>query len=168
MAKKVMVRVAPSTGDPNKGIVPEDIIVNRDRNVRNLDVRDRLSELVGKGNMLNPDDKAAIYSSLTASLGKDKATKIMQHAYIFNQRPDMLRLPLEDKLKAFYTLGSNDQDVNDVIARSKSLGYGVLPGFRNSSSYANQVLAGRLPDSLPISANEEVKNRILMQTKKNQ
>lgn len=165
MAKKVMLKVAPSSGDPVKSTDEKMLLTNRGPIEGQFDIRDRLAELVGKGNALNPDDKAAIFGSLTTALGHDKAAKVMNHAYIFNQRPDIVKLPLEDKLKAFYSIGSNDPDVNQLITKSKSLGYGALEGFRNSSSAINQVLSGRTPD-VTIASTPEVQKRIMLRVNK--
>lgn len=155
MAKTVKIKVAPATGVP--------VVPNRGE----FDVRDRLAELVGKGNALNPDDKAAIYGSLVSSLGKEKAEKVMTHAYIFNNRPDVVKLPLEDKLKAFYTIGSNDPDVNALISKSKTLGYGALPGFRQSSSAMNQQLSGQVPVAAGSGVtNPEAQRRVMVQVRK--
>lgn len=153
MAKsKVMIKVAP--GDPK---VP----VNMD-----FDIRDRLAELVGKGNALSPDDKAAIYGGLVSSLGKEKATKMMNHAYIFNQRGDVQNLPLEDKLKSFYTIGSTDPELSQIMTKSKSLGYGVVPGLRESSSDLNQSLTGRTAPTTPGVVNPEVVKRVMVRVNK--
>lgn len=162
---KVSLKVSPKTGGEKKigdTVIPE----GKGKVDKQLDVRDRLAELVGKGNALTPDEKMAILGDLSSSLGKDKAMKIMNHAYIFNQRPDILKLPLEDKIKAFYTIGSNDKDVNDLITKSKTLGYGVLPGFRESSSATNQVLAGRISPTVQVPANSETQQRILLSVNK--
>lgn len=154
MAKSIKLRVTGNTpAVPNKG---------------EFDIRDRLAELVGKGNTLNPDDKAAIYGSLAASLGKDKAEKIMTHAYIFNNRPDVIKLPLADKLRAFYTIGSNDPDVNAVISKSKTLGYGAIPGFQQSASSINQGLSGQAPLVVApeVSINPEAQRKIMLRINK--
>lgn len=154
MAKsKVMLRVAGG-GNPK---VP----VNAD-----FDIRDQLTALVGKGNVLSPDDKAAIYGSLVTKLGQENARKVMDHAYIFNQRPEVQRLPVEDKIKSFYSIGSNDPFVNDMITKSKSLGYGVLPGFRGSASALNQELSGAIRPVAAVATNPEVQRRIMLQTRK--
>lgn len=153
MAKsKVMLKIA-NGGNPK---VP----VSAD-----FDIRDQLTALVGKGNVLSPDDKAAIFGSLVARVGKDNATKIMDHAYIFNQRPEVQRLPLEEKIKSFYSVGSNDPYVNDMIAKSKSLGYGVLPGFRGSSSALNQELSGVVRPVTTVAVNPEVQRKIMLRTR---
>lgn len=145
MAKKVMVRVSPNTGDPTKGNPDSEVLyTTRSPMARKLDVRDHLAELIGRGNSLSPKDRGAIYNSLSQAVGPEKAGKIMTHTYIFNQRPDLAKLPIEDRLRSFYTIGSNDADVNDIITKSKAIGYGVLPGFRESSSGINQLLAGRI------------------------
>lgn len=154
MAKSIKLRVAGNAPVvPNKG---------------EFDVRDRLAELIGKGNTLSPDDKSAIYGSLVSSLGKDKAEKIMTHAYIFNNRPDMVKLPLVDKLRAFYTIGSNDPDVNAIISKSKTLGYGAIPGFQQSASSINQNLSGQAPLVVAPDAavSPEVQRKIMLRVNK--
>lgn len=141
MAKKVLLKVA--SGDPVKPIVENDMVLTAKEPLRSdFDLRDTLSGLVGKGNTLSPDDKAAIYGSLVASLGKDKAQKVMNHAYIFNSRPDVQKLPVEEKLRAFYAIGSNDPDVKNVMGRTKNLGYGVIPGARESANYLSSQIYG--------------------------
>lgn len=162
MAKKVLLKVAPSSGDPIKTTSGDMLLTPSNPISKDLDLRDRLAELVGKGNALSPDDKKAIYSSLIGQLGQDKAMKVMNHAYIFNQRPDVVKLPLEDKLRAFYTIGSNDPDVNQIIAKSKTLGYGALPGFRESSSALNQQLAGKIAAVETPNVNPEIKKKVMI------
>lgn len=125
-----------------------------------FDLRDRLAELVTKGNVLSPDDKAAIYGSLVSSLGKDKAAKVMNHAYIFNTRPEVQKLPLEEKIKSFYTVGSSDPDVMDVMGRTKNLGYGVGPGFRDSVSDINK--ATQSGGTATGTVNPEVARKIMV------
>jgi len=167
MAKKVMLKVAaPKTGDPIK--VEEKALYSpgRPQTTVDFDVRDRLAELVGKGNTLAGDDRNAIYENLVSSLGPQKAQKVMAHAYMFNQRPEVQGLPVEDKLRAFYAVGSNDPDVGGLIAKSKSLGYGALQGFRQSNSAMNQLLAGRTPATTETAAVPEIKKRIMLTTKK--
>jgi hypothetical protein len=167
--KKIMVKVAPTTGDPIKGTgeVKQTTSLGAGGTTidRDMDLRDRLMELVGKGNILNSDEKAGIYSDLTNLVGQNSAQKLMNHAYIFNTRPDIQKLPLEEKLNAFYSIGSNDPYVHDVITKTKALGYGVGPGFRTSHSQINQQLAGRIP---VISATEptEQQKKIMIRVRK--
>lgn len=156
MAKSIKLKISPASGTPT-------IPVKGD-----FDIRDHLAALVGKGNTLNPDDKAAIYGSLTAALGQDKAQKVMSHAYLFNNRPDVVKLPLEDKIRAFYTIGSNDPDVNAVISKSKTLGYGPIPGFRQSANALNQELSGQIQPVAAAAAtvNPEVQKKIMLRLNK--
>lgn len=169
MAKAIRVKIAPATGDPIKPEVQETAIysANKPKIDLDFDVRDKLAELVGKGNALNPDDKVSIYGRLASILGEGKAKKVMDHAYIFNQRPDIQKLPLDQKLNAFYQIGSTDPDVHGIIERSKSLGYGPLQGFRESSSDINQQLTGRVPlvtgsgDAVP-----EIKKKVMVKIAK--
>jgi hypothetical protein len=167
MAKKVLLKVSPPAGDPVKGTTSEGMLLTPHNPIaQDLDIRDRLAELVGKGNALHPDDKKAIYGALASQLGQEKAMKVMNHAYLFNQRPDVVKLPLEDKLRAFYTIGSNDPDVNMAINRSKSLGYGALAGFRNSSSGINQQLTGSVAAVTPTAMEPEVQKKVMLKVSK--
>lgn len=131
-----------------------------------FDIRDVLSGLVAKGNTLTPDDKAALYGSLVSKLGEENATKVMSHAYLFNQRPDVQKLPLEERINAFYTVGSNDPYVNSVINKTKTLGYGVLPGFRESASGLNQEMAGLVGSPSARTRTPEAQRRIMLQVRK--
>lgn len=169
-SKKIVLKIGdPKTGDPVKGSgeVKQSTYVSPGRTTidTDLDLRDRLTELVGKGNELNPDEKAGIYGDLRMLVGEDKAKKLMTHAYIFNTRSDVNGLKPEDKLNAFYSIGSNDPYVKDVISRTKSLGYGVGPGFRTSQSRINQVLAGRVPPELQ-TIPTDTQNKIMLSVKK--
>ena len=166
---KVKLKVSPSTGDPvPPKAVDEKLIYSPTRSQTQLDfdVRDRISELVGKGNALLPDDKMAIFSNLTSVLGKDKAQKVMEHAYLFNSRPEVQKLPLEEKIKSFYTVGSNDPDVQTLIQKSKSLGYGPLQGMRSSHSTGNQLLTGGMPLASVAGASPEIKKKVILRTSK--
>lgn len=167
MAKKVMLKVAsPKTGDPIK--VEEKVLYSpgRPQTTVDFDVRDKLAELIGKGNALSGDDRNAIYDTLVKSLGPQKAQKVMTHTYMFNQRPEVQGLPVEDRLRSFYTIGSNDPEVGGLIAKSKSLGYGPVQGFRSSNSAMNQLLAGRIPATNETAVVPEIKKRIMLSTKK--
>jgi hypothetical protein len=166
MAKKVMIKIAPPSGDPNKPVDNNMILTANDPTRTGFDLRDKLAELVGKGNNLSADDKMAIYGGLTTMLGKDKAAKVMNHAYLFNSRPDVQKLGMEDKLRSFYTVGSNDPDVHAIIEKSKNLGYGVVPGFRQSSSAINQVLSGQTPATAGASLDPEVQRKVMLQVRK--
>lgn len=162
---KILLKVAnkPTTGDPeittsevyNKGKGPIE---------NNMDIRDRIYELVGKGNTLNPDEKAGIYGGLVSSLGMDKAQKLMQHAYIFNTRPEYQKLPIEDRIKQFYTRGSNDPDVQQILTNTNNLGYGTGAGYRTSFSQIAQELSGRIP--AVSQTNPQLAKKILLKIKK--
>lgn len=166
MAQKVLLKIA---GDPVKGDMDGEKVLlskNKPQIDLNVDLRDRLAELVGKGNALGSEDKAAIYGNLKRLLGDAKAQKVMNHAFIFNSRPDVQKLPIEEKLKSFYTVGSSDPDVMETITRTKNLGYGVLPGFRGSSSQINQVLSGRMPAQETVQVSPELQKKVMLKIRK--
>jgi hypothetical protein len=166
---KVLLKVSPKTGDPAAPKIGEEKQLYspaRSQAQLDFDVRDRISELVGKGNALLPDDKMAIYSNLTSILGKDKAQKVMEQAYLFNSRPEVQKLPLEEKIKSFYTVGSNDPGIQEVIQKSKSLGYGPIQGMRSSHSIGNQVLTGGMPLASSTVVTPEIKKRVVLKVSK--
>jgi len=164
MAKKVVLKISPKSGDPvnpkrlGDAVIPE----GRTRIEGDFDLRDRLSELAIMGNALSSDNKAAIYSSLRGQLGDARAQKLMNHAYIFNSRPDVQRLSPEEKIKSFYEIGSSDPEVMEVMGRTKKLGYGVLPGFRESISALNQASQGRASTTV----DPEAARRVLLRVNK--
>jgi len=159
---KVVVKVAKS-GDPVKPVSKAiDVASGKTIIDTDLDLRDRLSELAIRGNSLSPDDKTALYGALTSSLGKERAQKLMTHAYLFNARPEVQRLSPEEKIKSFYTIGSNDPDVQEIIGRTKNLGYGVLPGFRNSTSVLNQAVQAGTADRPVEVVDPEVRKKVMV------
>jgi len=159
---KVVLKVAKA-GDPVKPAnKPIDVASGKTIIDTDVDLRDRLSELATKGNTLNPDDKSAIYLALSKSLGQDRAQKIMTHAYLFNSKPEVQRLSPEEKIKSFYTVGSNDPDVQEIIGRTKNLGYGVLPGFRNSTSVLNQAVQAGTSERPVGIVDPEVRRKVMV------
>jgi hypothetical protein len=166
---KVSPTTGPGSGDPVPATTVTDAMVlspNKPKIDQQFDLRDRLAELVAKGNTLNTDDKSAIFGSLAGKYGKDLAMRIMNHAYIFNQRPDIQKLPMEDKLKAFYTIGSNDPAVHDMINSVKNLSYGVVPGFRSSVSEGVQAARGTVPTVAATTDKPEIKKEIRLRLTK--
>jgi hypothetical protein len=139
MAKKVLLKVAPPSGDPKNEYKKDVIYSDRGQFDTYLDLRDKLAELAVQGRNLHPDDRAAIYGYFTNALGPERAQKIITHAQLFNGRPDIQGLSPEEKLKSFYTIGSNDPDVQQLISKTRNLGYGVVPGYRGSASAINQA-----------------------------
>jgi len=145
MAKKTMLRISPSSGDPKSTTDNTMILKANDPTKTALDVRDHLAALVAAGNNLSQEDRKAVFQGLSNALGQEQAQKVLLHTYMFNNRPDVQRLPIEEKLRTFYDIGSNDPAVHDLLAKTKTLGYGVVPGFRESSSAINQQLTGKIP-----------------------
>lgn len=134
-----------------------------------FDIRDVLTGLVGSRNVLAPDDKMALYGKLISSLGKDKASKIMDHVYIFNQQPGNQNISIDDRLRRFYDTPAGDPEINKIISKSKSLGYGVIPGFNTSPLLLNQKLAGMVSptdSTVNPTPNPQIQRRVVLQTRK--
>lgn len=163
MAKSIKVRIAPQTGDPIKGTTPDAPLYTPNQGILNtrLDLRHRIAELVASGGVLNPDDKKSIYGDLSQMVGEPIAQKLMTHAYLFNQRPDMKKLPMEARLQSFYDIGSNDPDVANIINKTKAMGYGVVPAFRESVSELNKEIAGKVAKTSQQPLSDEQKKIIV-------
>lgn len=161
MATKLKVR----TGDPKKKEVEETIFLGKNRTPIDdtADTRDILTGLIGKGyTALSDDSIRGGFQRLQALVGPERARKLMTHAFIFNQNPAMQKLPTEAKIKTFYETPSGDADVQGLLGKVKSFGYGVLPGFRESSYQVNQELAGRIPPTTAMvdPALQKIKLRV--------
>lgn len=148
MAKAVRLRL-PAT-DP---VVKEKVIISKGRTPLDdtADVRDILSGLVGKGMTgLNDDDSRNGYNRLQQLVGPQQANKLMNHMFVFNSRPDLKGAAPEARIKTFYDTPTSDPDVSSTLGKVKSFGYGVLPGFRQSSSQLNQGLSGQTSPSVAV------------------
>lgn len=158
------VKVKVKSGDPKKGTVEEKSFISQGRTPLDdtADVRDILSGIVGGGYTGLSDDTArAKYTRLQALVGPDKAQKLMTHMFIFNQNPATQKLPVEARIKSFYDNPAGDADVSGVLGKVKSFGYGVLPGFRESTSFSNSQLAGQVPMTAVVTPEQKaVKLRI--------
>lgn len=133
--------------DPNKGDPIESSYISKGRTPSDdtADVRDLLATMVGKGyTSLNDEESRGNYARLRSLLGDTQAQKLMTHVFIQNQNPSFSQLPVESKIKSFYDIPSGDEEVSKVLGKVKTLGYGVLPGFRQSSLLSNQQLGGRI------------------------
>jgi len=161
MEKKVVLKVAPPSGDPKTDSRKDVIYSDRGKFETFLDLRDKLAELAVQGRNLHPDDRAAIYGYFTNALGPERAQKIITHAQLFSGRPDVQGLSPEEKLKSFYTIGSSDPDVQQLISKTKNLGYGVIPGYRGSASAINQ--AAQQGDYNNLSS---ASNRVMLKVRK--
>lgn len=141
------VKLKVKSGDPKKeGGLTEKVILSANKTPLDdtADLRDALSGIAGSGFVDLKDPKAIDgYTKLQKILGPSQAQKLMTHAFIFNQKPELAGMAPEARVKAFYESPSGDADVTNVLGRVKSFGYGVLPGFRTSSNETNQQLAQR-------------------------
>jgi hypothetical protein len=154
------VKLKVKAGDPKKGEIKETAIISPGRTPldNTADVRDILTGLVGKGYTTMGDDNIKSgYNRLQSLLGPQQASKLMNHMFMFNSRPDLKNTPVESRIKQFYDTPSADVDVTGTLGKVKSFGYGVVPGFRDSSSQLNQQLSGKTPTDVAVVAPEAVK-----------
>lgn len=163
MATKIKIT---KSGDPKKGTVTEEkaTIKSRGPLEDTADIQDIISGMVGKGyTTLSDDDARGGFARMEALLGRDKARDLMTKIFIYNQRPENQRAPMEARISQFYDTAANDP----VISKARNFGYGVLPGFRTSASALNQSLLGRIPASTEVAeVNPEIKRRIMLKINK--
>lgn len=141
-----MLKFTEGGGGGDKPIAKEESTTGKSRTSLDdtADVRDILSRLVGqKISNLSDGDVQSDYDHLQKLVGPQKAQKLVTQVIIHNQRN--ANAPMEKSIQDFYEVGSNDPEVNDMLKTVKTLGYGVLPAFRNSSKQQNQILSGQLP-----------------------
>lgn len=150
MAKAVKLRVE---GPGPKVNLSKDIIAPKTVANERADVRDILSMLSGGGNtdLTNPDIRGS-FLRLSGIMGKEKAQQLFNHVVLFNQRPEVQKLNPEQRVQTFFELGSANPDIKNQLKEGKSIGYGVLNGFRTSPLIGNMQLTGRR------SASDEVPN----------
>lgn len=129
------------------------------------DIRDILSNLVGrKISNLQDESVRSDYARLQALVGAQKANKLLSQVLIHNSRSGSV--PMEKSIQDFYEVGSNDPEVNDVLKTVKGFGYGVIPGFRDSSKQGNQILTGKIPGATAAVDQDELKRKIMLRLPK--
>jgi|HubBroStandDraft_2_1064218.scaffolds.fasta_scaffold00002_12 hypothetical protein len=118
-----------------------------------LNTRDVLSGIVAKGYTdLKSDDARNAFAYLSSSLGAATANKLMLHALLFNQRPEMQRASAQQKVQSFYDMGSNDPEVNNIIARAGKVAQGPLAGLQSAPDLGSVQASGRrafIKDQVP-------------------
>lgn len=119
-----------------------------------VEARDIMSGLVGKGYTTSSPTTADAFERLSVIYGRPKAQKLMEQMFIYNQNPEVQKLPVESRISRFYDKGSMNPEVNKILTENRGLGYGVLPGFRESPFVLNQELQGRLPMAKGASGDE--------------
>lgn len=159
------------SGDPKKktGEVVEETFIAPGKTPLDTtaDIRDIISGMAGGGyTSLSDSAAAANYSRLRTLLGDAKANKLMTHIFIQNQRPGAANMPVEARVKSFYDLPVGDEEIAPIIGKAKNFGYGVLPGFRQSSSQLNQELSGAIQPTVARAtpAIEKIKVRVANKT----
>lgn len=111
---------------------------------KQADARDILSFFAGSGYTgLTDKQSRAAFSSLTKTVGPQLAQKLATQVFLYNQRPETKTAGLEDRVRNFYDIGSNDKEVDAYLKKTKALGHGVVAGFKDSTLVSNQALQGR-------------------------
>lgn len=119
-----LVGPPPGGGPINPGFIP---------GTQSLNTRDVLSGFIGKGfTDLKSEDARNAYAYLRGSLGQATASRLMNHAIIFNQRSDMQGVDPAKKIQTYYDMGSRDPELNNIITRAGKVSYGPIEGMNTS------------------------------------
>lgn len=118
---------------------------SRTRLDETADTRDILANMVGKGlKGFNDDTSKSDYTRLQQLVGVPMAQKMMNHIFVFNQRPDVLQKNPEQRLQQFYNMGSAHNDLNDLLTTIKGFSQGPVVGMNTTGYYGNQDLTKRV------------------------
>ena len=108
------------------------------------DIRDILSGFVAKGfTDLSSDDAKHYFAALSGLVGRQTAQQLAIHIFLFNQRPDTVSKPPEEKVRQFYSIGSNDPHVDNVIKGAGAFGEGPIVGLRQSHDVLSMQATNR-------------------------
>jgi hypothetical protein len=164
--ERTMLRLSDDTGDKPTAKSQTTRGKGRTSLDDTADVRDILSGLVGKGaSTLADETTRADYGRLQQLLGPQKAMKVLTQVFMHNGKN--VNTPMEKRIQDFYDIGSNEPEVDAVLKNVKTAGYGVLPGFRDSSKYTNQMLTGKT--TAPTTAavdNSDLQNKVMLRLQK--
>jgi hypothetical protein len=158
-------------GDPTGDPKPKSFIPSTKNEIdTQLDVRDILSNLVGNKyadwqTFSKNDNAKAQYASLIEKVGRPLANELVTQAISFNNRSGLEGKGIEDRIQAFYEIGSNNKQVADVLTKVKALGQGVVPAFRESILQGNQELSGKTPSTTPLATQQAEQAKQLLTAK---
>ncbi len=108
------------------------------------DMRQIMSNMVGRGHKNLKDESInGDFAALVNTVGVSKARKLMDQAIIYNQRPEVKNMSIENKVQSFFDMGSSDKDVNTLLQKARSFGDGVVAGMNRSPSVENMKLTNR-------------------------
>ena len=92
---------------------------------------------------MSDEDARAEFVALKGILGTEKATALIQQALIFNQRDDIKKKGVGDKLRSFYETGSKNKDVDEILGGLKTFSGGANAWVNKSSNVGSQNMTGR-------------------------
>lgn len=138
-------------GDPkegDKGNKPTPTYHNETSLDNTADIRDILSAFAAKGYAgIGKENAGANFQRLSVLVGKPTAIKLINNVDEFSQRSDVQGKSPQERVQLFYNLGSNDKDVDDILKKVKSFGYGVNQGLNTSVDVSNKKITGDLPEN---------------------
>ena len=133
---------------------------NRTTADTSLDISDLISHAVaGVYTSFSDDSIKSNFKYLSQVIGEDKARKLFNQAFIYNQRPDAKGKTAQQKLQSFYDIGSNDPEVNKTLQSIKNQGAGVQARFDQSTYEGNKEITGKAK-ATPL-ANSDQSNQLL-------
>lgn len=143
---KAMLDSALAGTDPGTGDQPaiKPVTNPKSPGTEQFDVRDIIANFVlsgYKGGKLD-DQLKGDYQKLFKVLPGDQAQKLLTQISLYNQRPESQKMDWKNKLTSFYNIGSSDPVTNQLLTKTKGLGYGPIEGVNTSSSYPLTSMKG--------------------------
>jgi hypothetical protein len=133
---------------------------NRTPGDTSLDISDLISHAVAGGYTSFSDDSIrSNFKYLSGVIGEEKARKLFNQAFIYNQRPDAKQKTPQQKIQSFYDIGSNDPEVNKTLESIKNQGAGVQARFDQSTYEGNKEITGKMK-ATPL-ANSDQSSQLL-------
>jgi hypothetical protein len=140
---------------------------NRTTGETSLDISDLISHAVAGGYTSFSDDSIrSNFKYLSGIIGQDKARKLFNQAFIYNQRPDAKQKSAEQKIQSFYEIGSADPETNKTLQSIKNWGAGSLARFNQSVYEGNQQMIGKTKKPINKDNTEQTDQLLTVANKK--
>lgn len=132
-----------------------------------LYIRDILSGMINQriSNFGSEEGKNAL-GALAYRVGRPMAIRLMTEAINFNTRPDMASASIDSRLQSFYSMGSKDPGVDNIIHRAANASSSVSEGYRSSPYATNAIGAAiaQLPNGATPATRAQFQSAIKKKT----
>ena len=150
---KIRVSKPIGGGDPDKIPTPPggtqrsaqgNELKNQPKLADDYATRDTIHSFIARGDTdLKSEEAKASYRDLVNKLGAPMAGKVLAHTFDFNSRPDVQRLPFNQKISSYYSIGSNDPELGKLIDMNGRLGQGPVAATYEDPNISVMAATGR-------------------------